>query len=83
MLCAVDCTRGVVQAMVEPHAGCAIETSMAGGTHVAFLASDGSLAAFQPAGLPGVQTAGPDALCDALLLMFAALVDGHGVAFDR
>ena len=47
-----------------------------GPAHAVFLAADGGFAAFEAHRLARVEAAGPDALSDALLLMFASLVDG-------
>jgi hypothetical protein len=54
-----------------------------GGAHVPFLAADGSFAALEAAGLACIEPAGADALRDALLLVFATLVDGGGMALHR
>ena len=80
MLGAVDCAGSAVEAPVEPNAIEVVEASMVGGAHVALLAPDGSFTALQTCTLAGIEPAGADALANALLLMFASLVDGGGVA---
>ena len=76
---AVDCTRGVVEPVVEPDAVKAGEAAMAGEAHVALLAADGGFAPLQARSLTGVEPSSVNALGDALLLMRASLVDGDGV----
>jgi hypothetical protein len=66
--------------MVEPDAVIVVQAPAIGGAHMAFLAADGDFAALQPVGLAGVELAGANTLANALLLVFAALVDGCGVA---
>jgi hypothetical protein len=65
--------------MVEPDAVIVVQASAIGGAHVAFLAANRPFAALQPDGLAGVELAAANALGNALLLVFAALVDGCGV----
>jgi hypothetical protein len=83
MLGAVDGARGAVEAVVEPHAVKVSEMAISGGAHVSFLAADGGFAAFQASRLARIEAAGANSLSDALLLMFAALVDGGGMALHR
>ena len=65
--------------MVEPDAIDPVEAAMGGEAHMPLLAADGGFAALQTASLPGIEPAAVDALGDALLLMFASLVDCYGV----
>jgi hypothetical protein len=48
--------------------------------HQPFLATYRGFTAFEARALPSVQATCLDALCDALLLVFASLVDGDGMA---
>jgi hypothetical protein len=83
MFCAVDGARGTVEAVVQTDPIRTSETAAMGETHVAFLPADGGFAAFQAHCLARVEPATSNSLCDTLLLMFAALVDGGGVALRR
>ena len=83
VLVAVDGARGAVEATIERDAVGAGEAAVMGGAHVSFVAADGGFAALQAVGLARVEAAGADALRDALLLVFAALVDGGGMALHR
>ncbi len=51
--------------------------------HHAFLVADRGLAAFQTSALASIEAASLDALCNALLLDFAALVNSGGMALHR
>jgi hypothetical protein len=66
--------------MIQTNTVGAGKTAAAGAAHVAFLTADGDFAAFQADCLARVETAGSDALRNPLLLVFAALVDGGGMA---
>jgi hypothetical protein len=59
-----------------------VEAAMARDAHHAFLVADGGFATFQTSALAGVEASTMDALRDALLLVFAALVNGGGMALD-
>src|ERR1700677_3437617 len=77
---AINCARCAVQAMVEANAIGARQVAAIGEAHVTFLAADGSFAALETCALASIEPARADALTDALLLMFTALVDGGSVA---
>jgi hypothetical protein len=76
MFRAVDSSRGAVEATVEPHAVKVVKPAVAWSAHVTRLAADGGFTAFEAAWLARIQAAGSYPLRNALLLMFAALVDG-------
>jgi hypothetical protein len=80
MFGAVNGARSAIEATVEPDAVRAGQVATVSGTHVALLPANGGFTAFQPDGLACVKPAGADALSDAALLMYAALVDGGGMA---
>ena len=83
VLGAVDGARSAVEAMIERDAVGAVQVAAIGSAHVSFLAPDGGFAAFEPASLARIEPAGSNALGDALLLVFASLVDGGDVALHR
>jgi hypothetical protein len=80
MFGAVDSARRAVEAMVEPDAIDACKAPAVGGAHVALLAANGRFTALQTSTLAGIEPAAANALANALLLVFASLVDGGGVA---
>jgi hypothetical protein len=69
--------------VVEPGAIEMIQVPMAGGAHVALLAADGSFAALQACALAGIEPSALNALPDALLLVFASLVDVNVAVHGR
>jgi hypothetical protein len=80
MFGAIDSARRAIEAMVETDAIGACKAPAVGGAHVALLAADGGFTALQASTLAGIEPAAADALANALLLVFASLVDGGGVA---
>jgi len=83
MFGAIDCARSPVEAVIEPGAICMCEAAMACRAHESFLVPDGGFAAFKVSRLARVEASTVDALRDALLLVFAALVDRGGMALHR
>ena len=80
---AIDRSRGVVEAVVQPDAIEVCQASSAAGAHAVFLAADRSFAAFQARALACVEASTADTLPDSLLLEIASLVDGCGMALHR
>jgi len=82
MVGAVDGTGAAVEAVVEPGAIAAGEAAVVCGAHHVCLAADGGFTALQTCALTSVEAAGLNPFSDALLLGFAALADGCGVALQ-
>jgi hypothetical protein len=80
MLGAIDGARIAVHATIEPHAIDAGKMATVRGAHAVFLTTNGGFAALQACTLGRVETPAADALPNALLLVFATLVDGCGMA---
>jgi len=72
---AIDCFRGVIQAVIELDAVEAGKASVVGEAHVPFLAADGGFTLHEAMGLAGAESAGAHSLNNALVLEGTSLVD--------
>ena len=71
---AIDRSRAMIEAMVQPHAIKVRQASAVVHAHAVFRTCDGNFAAFQACALASIDAPAADALSDALLLKIAALV---------